>query len=265
MGGDEGDSRDYFTVIRENASLSGRFLMEFRRLQQYYHDELQWQITYLETAIPALENEKSGMEKTMSDFNHAYTKAFGDIILKILSLKKERLKQEGNTTRSARYEQAEAQYNTFHQEAARIIAEDIPDLSTDEKNELKIKYRKAVMLCHPDRFQDEGSKNKAHAIFLELQDAYTKNQLDKVTAILERLEQGILGAETALARLRTEELEERLRYLARTREELLRDITRLRNDPSYQHITDITDMDLFFKEEEQRLLQELQQLHHEPN
>jgi hypothetical protein len=251
------------TVIKGNEEVAGRFLAEFERLKTLYNQRLQWLITCLETEIPALENEKSAMEKTISDFNHAYNRVFGDTILKILTLKKERLRKQDNTGQSPRYKQAAAEHKTFSEAVSEAQKEELPHLDTDQKVALKTQYRKAVQLCHPDRFLDEETKSRAHVIFLELQEAYTKDRLDEVTEILERLENGALTAINELIQLRTADLEKRLQYLTTRREELLQEIVRLRNDRSYKEIIVIENMDKFYKEEESRLLNILQQLQHE--
>lgn len=260
---DAGERATYFTIVRENELVAATFLQEFHRLTTASAARLQWQIIWLETDIPALQNEVSSMEKIITDFNYAYTRAFGDTILKILNLKKQKLKQEGNTTRSAKYEKAEADYNTFNEQVEKAAEIELPDLDAAQKSELKAKYRQAVLLCHPDRFQDEVLKSKAHVVFLKLQEAYSKNQLDKLTEILERLEKGLLSADNTPALLNLDELLKRLRYLFQQRQTLLAGIIALQNHQSYKDIISITDMDLFFQQEEQRLSQELKTLQHE--
>ena len=77
-------------------------------------EQLRWEIKYLEIEIISLENEKTSIEKIISDFVHTYTIAFGDLLLKILKLKKEKLKKAGHTKKSEEYEKAEQEYNKFN-------------------------------------------------------------------------------------------------------------------------------------------------------
>jgi hypothetical protein len=74
-------------------------------------EQLKWQIKYLEVEIIALENEKATIEKIISDFVHTYTIAFGELILKILKLKKEKLRKAGRNARTEEYEKAEEEFS----------------------------------------------------------------------------------------------------------------------------------------------------------
>jgi len=59
-------------------------------------------------------------------------------------------------------------------------------LSNDQQKELKRLYRAATQLCHPDKV-GERDKEDAQRVFIELDEAYKKNDLGCVRSILERL------------------------------------------------------------------------------
>ncbi|MFP4332387.1 MAG: hypothetical protein ACLFQJ_03735 [Campylobacterales bacterium] len=61
----------------------------------------------------------------------------------------------------------------------------------DDERELKMLYRRAAKLCHPDIIVN-GSKEKAHRIMQELNDAYSKKDIERVREILLHLENGII-------------------------------------------------------------------------
>jgi hypothetical protein len=61
------------------------------------------------------------------------------------------------------------------------------NLNEEQLREIKILYRKASMLCHPDRVVAE-MKEDAQAMFEELHEAYTQNDLKKVRVMAELLE-----------------------------------------------------------------------------
>ena len=86
-------------------------------------------------------------------------------------------------------QEAEEDYNTYHEEFESSKNEEIAKLTEDEQKELKSKYRKASKLCHPDLVSDE-QKELATKLFAELSDAYERNDLEKVREILENLELG---------------------------------------------------------------------------
>jgi len=192
-------------------------------------EQLKWQIKYLEVEIVALENEKSTIEKIISDFVHTYTIAFGELILKILKLKKEKLKKAGRNGKTEEYEKAEEEFNTFNEQYKQEKKNDIEDLSDEEKDELKQKYRKAVLLCHPDKFTDEKQKEKAHKIFVQLQEAYSKNNLKKVREILSNLEKGIYEIDEEIKVSKKVILLEQLNYLKQRLEEWHLVLGKMRN------------------------------------
>lgn len=226
-------------------------------------DQLKWQIKYLEVELIALENEKSTIEKIISDFVHSYTIAFGELILKILKLKKEKLKKEGRRGRTEEFEKAEEEFNTFNEQYKQEKKNDIKDLSDEEKDELKQKYRKAVLLCHPDKFTDEKQKEKAHKIFVQLQEAYSKNNLLKVSEILSNLEKGIYEIDEEIKVSKKEILLEQLKYLKQRLEELHKVLGKMRNDKTYNEVLSIKNMDEYFQQEKERLEKELKTFENE--
>lgn len=75
----------------------------------------------------------------------------------------------------------------FHERKSDSTIEQIND---DEK-ELKMLYRRAAKLCHPDIIIN-ASKEKAHRIMQELNDAYSRKDIEKIREILLYLENGII-------------------------------------------------------------------------
>lgn len=226
-------------------------------------EQLKWQIKYLEVEIIALENEKATIEKIISDFVHTYTLAFGELILKILKLKKEKLRKAGRNARTEEYERAEEEFKTFNEQYKQEKKNDIKDLSDEEKDELKQKYRKAVLLCHPDKFTDEKQKEKAHKIFVQLQEAYSKNNLKKVREILSNLEKGIYEIDEEIKVSKKAILLEQLNYLKLRLEELHQILSTIRNDKIYKEVISINDMEEYFEQEKERLENELKKFQNE--
>ena len=216
-------------------------------------ERLKWEIKYLEIEIVSLENEKSAIEKIISDFVHNYNMAFGDLLIEILKLKKEKLKKAGNNRRSEEYEKAEQEYNDFKEQYKQTKKEKLFDLTEEEQVDLKKLYRKAIILCHPDKFTDEEMKVKAHRVFVELQDAYTKNDLKRVQEILYKLENGIFEIDEKISVSDKEQLLRRVEYLRLRRDELNSELIKIRNDKSYRDIISIKNMNNFYDEEKIRL------------
>ncbi len=125
------------------------YLVKIKSITPYNDEDLEslkWEIKYLETEILALENEKTAIEKIITDFSHTYTLTFGDLLSKILKLKKERLRKQGKDKQSREFEEAEKEYNDFKHHFKEEKKKDFSDLTDNEKGELKKKYRKAASL-----------------------------------------------------------------------------------------------------------------------
>lgn len=233
-------------------------------------DELKWQIKYFELEIVSLENEKTTINKIISDFVHTYTLKFGDLLAKILNIKKEILKARGSHKYEA-YKKAENDYNDFKQQfyQEKEKEKDYTHLSDDEEKELKKKYRKAATMCHPDavanKFPDDLDKQKkAEELFKILKDAYDKNDLKKVSEILTNLENGIYDFEgDTYANTKREVLEARVAYLRKKLEALMADLIELRNNNTYTQILNINNFNVFYTEEELRLKNELKDIENE--
>jgi hypothetical protein len=226
-------------------------------------EQLKWEIKYLEIEIVSLESEKATIEKVISDFVHTYTVAFGELISRILNLKKEKLKKQGNISKSFEYEKAEDDYREFNESFRKAKEEQHENLNDQQKDELKQKYRKAVVLCHPDKFTDEEMKAKAHKVFVELQDAYLKNELSRVCKILGNLENGSYEIEEDQVLTKKQQLLERLDELRSRYKELMQELIAVRRDKTYQDVISIRHLGSFFEEERERLENELKILENE--
>lgn len=238
------------------------YLIKIKSISTYTDvdvERLKWEIKYLETEILAIETEKGTIEKIISDFIHTYTLAFGELLSKILMLKKERLQKQGNQ-RSREFEEAEKEFHDFKEQYKQEKKKAFYDLSDEEKEELKKLYRKAATLCHPDRFTDDEMKAKAHLVFIELQAAYAKNDIERVKEILEKLEKGIYDIEQKGYSNKRQELLDRIDYLRSRLNEVSKNVNNLLISKSYRDIITIKNMDTFFEEEKQRLENELKNL-----
>lgn len=94
-----------------------------------------------------------------------------------------------------RFRKEEAEYKErMKEEKARKKLEEMgsPRLAPQsDPQDLKQKFQKASLLCHPDKFQG-NMKNQAEKIFIELRKAYEANDTAKVTSMLAELENGLL-------------------------------------------------------------------------
>jgi|SRR5690625_3929356 len=143
---------------------------------------LKLEIKNLENQLYGYDNEKIELEKLLSEFQHRHTMELGEIILDILKLRKLKFKEN-----KAKFEEAENDERHYREQIDNEKEKEIFELSDEQKVELKKKFRKATVLCHPDKVNDEF-KEAAQQIFIELKQAYDANDLKKVSEILEELE-----------------------------------------------------------------------------
>jgi hypothetical protein len=191
--------RRYYSEAVDEITL---FINRYKSLTVYTDTEiaaLRLELRSLELRISSLEDEKIEHEKLIHEFEVRHNRELGDIILKILKLKAGKYKFEArnNPEKEKDYEEAEQDYRSFYDSYETLKEEKIFELTEEQKKELKIIFRRASKLCHPDAV-DEEHKKDAEEIFKDLNNAYSKNDFEKVQQILNDLEKGIftLGSDT---------------------------------------------------------------------
>lgn len=159
---------------------------------------LRFVLESLELRLESLTDEKAEIERSLITFNRRHDDALGSLIQRILKAKAElarlhaavRKNDQKRQEAEAVAKEAEEAYEDYarqHEELQR--AEPLPKLDEEAERELKSLYRKACSLCHPDKVI-EGSKDAAHLVFVELQEAYKGNNLTRVREIHETLKAG---------------------------------------------------------------------------
>ncbi len=256
-------------IDKKNYNLAASSIRDYlSRMQSLtiYEDlsipRIKWEIGMLEAEIIALEQEKSSLEKKISDFNYEYQIAFGELIIEILRLKKRRMEAQGRGNTN-RYAEAERSFREATEEYESALENKHGILTEQEISDLKAAYKKAVILCHPDKFQDENDKRKAHDIFIKLQDAYKKNNIVEVMYILKNLENGILDFHLSNSLSDKELLKSRLQYLKERRDQILNTILSIIQSKNYRDIVSFRKDVNFFAEEKTRLENELNSLKNE--
>jgi hypothetical protein len=235
------------------------FINKHHQLIVYSDSELEGlklEAKTLEAELNLLSNEKADLEKLIHEFAVRHNQELGELIIKLLRLRKE---QSKGTPQQA---EAEKDYEDYHKEYEITKEEKIIELTDEELKELKQKYRQASKLCHPDVVSEE-QKELANKIFSELNEAYERNDLQRVREILDNLEKGdffinksdavnekqLMKVEIEKLRLRIKELKEQLQVI--------------KESETYTTITTIGDWDNYFKETKQKLSKELTILENE--
>lgn len=171
---------------------------EFKKIIIFEDPEisaLQLEIRSLQFQITSLDDEKTDIEKAINHFTIKYNEELGQIIKRILFIKKELSKQalkiDGSVNNQKEYDEASNDYEEFSRSYEEKIKDSKPnEISEEQQKELKKLKREASKLCHPDKVVEEQRLN-AQAVFVELNKAYENNDLQSVKSILNDLRKGV--------------------------------------------------------------------------
>lgn len=212
---------------------------------------LRLELQRLELQYELLDNERIELLKIVSDFEYRHSVELGELILKILKLRKNKFK--GDKTK---YQEASNDYKQYKEQHNKEIARVHFELTEKENQELKTKFRKASLLCHPDKVSDEF-KEIAKAIFIELKAAYEANNLKRVSEILSELQLG------NVFKSKSETISEKDKILLLINEMKLKtsqievEIISIKNSEIFKTIISISNLDKYFNETKRTLQQEL--------
>lgn len=215
---------------------------------------LKLEIKNLENQLNGYDNEKIGLEKLLSEFQHRHTMELGEIILDILKFRKLKFKEN-----KAKFEEAENDERQYREQVDNEKEKEIFELSDEQKSELKKKFRKATVLCHPDKVSDEF-KEAAQRIFIELKHAYDANDLKKVSEILEELEKGNYFKDKSETVLEKDLLIAAIAKLKRQIKILETEIVTIKESDTFKTIIKIEDWDDYFQKTKEKLQRELEEL-----
>lgn len=223
-------------------------------------EALKIELKYLEDQIHNYDNERIELEKLLADFQYRHSIELGEILLKILSLRKAKFKND-----KVKFEEAEKDEEEYRSQFEEELEKELFDLNDEQAKELKKKFRKATTLCHPDKFANEPLEiqKQAEAIFKELNDANSKNDLDKVSEILRNLEKGILKFELSDSINDKDVLMQTIQKHKLKLEKLKSEIDRIKQSEAYKTISVISDWEAYFKETKEKLKIELEVLKRE--
>lgn len=217
------------------------------------------QIENLREEIAERESEKSELDKLIHDFNIRHQQECGELIIQLLTLRKENLKEkaESNFEWKNAYDEAGKAFHDYQKIFDAAQKEAHQNLTDDEEIELKDLFRKASKCCHPDMVKDE-LEEEAGATFHELKSAYNQNDLNRVREIWESLDSeevidvsSTYGQDFKKINLEIVRLKSKLKMLKSG----LKD---LKNSPSFIQVIILDNWDEYFDEKKRKLKQEIQ-------
>ncbi len=211
---------------------------------------LRTEVQLLAGEISALENELADTEKVIHNFEVQHTKELGEIIMKILALRRQIAERnaKNNPTDAPAQEQykeaqqEEQQYESNYNEALKTPMQ---SLTEEQLNELKSKFRKISKMTHPD-LVDKQFLKEATELFIKAKKAKDDNDLAIINEILEYLETGkpfTLRHETLTEKDTLHKESIRLRQVIK---QLQKKIEELKNNETYQTIITIPDWNSYF-------------------
>jgi hypothetical protein len=214
---------------------------------------LKLEIKNLENQLNAFDNEKTELEKLVSDFQHRHTIELGSIILEILKLRSIKFKED-----RVKSEEADNDFREYNEQFEIEKDKKQFELTDEEKQELKKNFRKATFLCHPDKV-NEQFKDAAQKVFVELKAAYETNDLMKVNDIMSDLENGYFKsksdtvAEKDLLKVVIEKLKKQIKTLET-------EIISIKQSETFKSIIEIDNWDEYFNQTKGKLQKELEEL-----
>lgn len=207
----------------------------------------------LEKQIQQLNDEKAELDKLIFEFGVRHNQELGELILKILEFRK--VKTKG----TPQEEEAKKDYEDFNTNYEANKNEKIVSLNEEEQKELKSKYRNASKLCHPDVVNDK-QKDLANKIFIELNEAFEKNNLVRVREILKGLQNGNAFTTKADIINVKQELYTELERLKIRLATLTIEINYIKTGNVYAKIISIVNWDDYFQETKEQLQGQLKEL-----
>lgn len=201
------------------------------------------------------------IRKLISDFGIIHNKELGEIIGKILKLKRDILKQKLHSDRgeNSEYYNAQNEYENYYKDCEEYRDKKQYKITDEDRKELKAMYRKATKYCHPD-IVHELLKKDAEDMFNSLQEAYQQNDLKKVSDILVYLESNKHMRMDTKTQNTKEALNLRIQALKLKLEEIKKEIFKLESSEAYRTITIIDDWDKYFLETKQKLSEKFETL-----
>lgn len=237
---------------------------QLKQLTSYEDSEifaLRLEIKVLELEITAISNEKSEVEKLIYDFGVMQNRYLGELIKNILKFRKEKLEKERNENKGSNktYEDAKQDYEKYNNQFEELRDSIFHKLTKKEQKEIKHSFRKASLLCHPDKVS-ELMKEQAEHIFIELQTAYSQNDIERVNEILMSLETNIPFVSRSEKYTEKATLKAEMQRLRLKINEYQKELKAIKNTDSFQLIKNIGDWKRYFIEAQYSLRKELNRI-----
>ena len=222
--------------------------------------ELTLELKALELQVGSLEDEKTELEKLLHTFNYRHAIEVGEIIRRILLLRREKLKVEAeqDADKEEEYQEAKQDFDEYDHDFQETSKHELFTVTEAEQQELKATFRACSKMCHPDVVAFEF-KAEASQVFERLCEANGKNDISAVKAIYEQLQKGIFTPMSATVS-DAQKLHGQVVRVRGKVKDLAVAISALRATGAYHKVAAIEDWDEYFATLKQQLQEELDRL-----
>jgi hypothetical protein len=238
------------------------------------------QLKLSEFFINALEDEKAELQKQFLAFHIKHNKELGELSLRILEKKQEIKWAQAEKKRIfwetqqkefylwdfekawEEYQNAKQEYEEYKYGYTLAQNDEQQTLDEEQQKQLKLMFRQASKLCHPDVVSPEY-RNMAEVIFKDLSYAYERNQLEKVKAIFLQLQNNNTFTNFKENAFELQILKRELEKRAIRVEKLSLEIKEIIYSETYRLLRVLDDWDEYFKQKKIQLQEALVQLEKE--
>ena len=230
---------------------------------------LKVELRMFEFRVVALSAEKDDLEKQISDFHQKTNLNLGKLTARYLELQavlKQRVADEAQSepnkkeSRQTEARQAQEEYETYQkgfEEFKQLPL--LPEITDDDRKQLKDLFKKASQYCHPDKVSDD-QQELATKRFIQLKAAYDQNDLEAVRMLHDDLINNRPYTDNADTMSDGEAMKREIKRLESTSDSLLVEILALKTQVSDLGIDGIEDWDEYFTSQKQSLMDAIERL-----
>lgn len=255
-------------------TIKNQKLKEQYKTNKNIYDETKQTIEELKDTVAELEKILENMDldnENYEEINNAYNeikeeleKLEDELLIQENELEKTEEQLKENEIFEEEYKESKSTYEQFDSEYKHIrdTQKDKIKLDKEQQKELKIFYKKAAKLCHPDIVSDEF-KEKAHEIMQSLNDAYSKKDIEQVKKILLNLENGTIFKTISCDIEDKELLQNKIKEFKQNISDLENEIQNIKQDETFIIILELDNWDEYFEELKNQLILEKENLEKE--
>jgi len=210
---------------------------------------LQYQKDSLEAKFNTLIFKKEDIEKKIYRFNIIYNQKLGEYLIELYEVKRKH-----NLFDDFEYEEKANSLNS-------AIKNPISDLENNDLEKIKKIYRKAALICHPDKVS-ESCKKEAENIFKQLSIANNNNDLEEVERIYENIKNNNFFIDRKEYDSK-ELIQKEIKKIKFNINQINFELRKLEITPEYHIIQNVNDWNTFFQLEREKIIIQIRQITNE--